>query len=33
MIMVEGGNDLIKKVLANVDLKNIPQLLDNPKIK
>ncbi len=33
MIMIEGGNDLIQKVLANIDLKNIPQLIDNPKTK
>ncbi|MCS3732503.1 hypothetical protein [Mucilaginibacter dorajii] len=32
-VMVEGGNDLIAKVLANIDLKNIQQLIDNPKTK
>jgi hypothetical protein len=31
ILMVEGGNDLIEKALANIDLKYIPQLIDNPK--
>jgi hypothetical protein len=33
IVMIEGGNDLIEKALANINLGNIAQLIDNPKIK
>ncbi|MDN3582451.1 hypothetical protein [Mucilaginibacter flavus] len=33
IVKIEGGNDLITKALANIDLTSLPTLLDNPKTK